>query len=99
MKLFAGSQGRGPCRQQEERTASGNDGRDNKTRNRREHRKQHQLFVGTKNGEALLDELPTARKLTHRTLPSNRKRRNSDSWPRGLPVPIVRSIGFVRTGD
>jgi hypothetical protein len=27
------------------------------------------LFVGTKNGEALLDELPATRELTHRTLP------------------------------
>src|ERR1700719_1797212 len=75
---FAGSYGRGPRRQQQERAASSNHGRDNKTRNSREHRKQHQLFVGTKNGEALHDELPTTRELTHHTLPRNRKRRNCD---------------------
>src|SRR6266513_98836 len=67
MEAFAGSYGRGPRRQQQERATSGNHGRDNKTRNSREHRKQHQLFVGTKNGEALHDELPTPRELTHDT--------------------------------
>src|SRR5712664_434092 len=73
---FAGSEGRGPGRQHQERAASGNNGRDYKTRNSRENRKQHQLLVGTKNGEALLDELPTTREFTHHTLPRNRKRQN-----------------------
>src|SRR5713101_7881295 len=102
IEAFAGSNGRGPCRQHQERAASGNDGRDNKTRNSREHREQHQLFVGTKNGEALLDELPTTRKLTHRTLPRNWKRRNRDlgiAWRSGPPVPIVRSMYSLRTGN
>src|SRR6266852_4362055 len=78
IEAFAGSYGRGPHRQQEERAASGNHGRDNKARNSREHWKQHQLFVGTKNGEALHDELPTTRELTHHTLPVIV---NDGQWP------------------
>src|SRR5713226_9932134 len=104
MELFAGSQGRGPCGQQQERAAGGDDGRDDKACNGREHRKEHQLFVGTKNGEALLDELPTTRKLTHRTLPRNkrtRKRRNCDlrtAWRNDLSAPIVRPMHSLGTG-
>src|SRR2546430_11283264 len=69
MEVLAGSQSRGPGRHHQERAARGDNGRDDKAGNGREHRKQHQLFVGTKNGKALLNELPTTRELTHRTLP------------------------------
>src|SRR5712664_1352417 len=102
MKLFAGCQGRGPRGQHNERAAGGGQGGDDKARNGLEHRKQHQLFVGTKNGEALLDELPTPRELTHRALLRNRKQRNSDLrkvWREGPALPIVRSMHSFRTGN
>ncbi len=68
LKPFATGGCRGNRRHHQQRPARGDNRRNNQATDRRKDGKQHELLVGAQNNKALLDQLPSPRKLTHRTL-------------------------------